>query len=184
MKLLDGLAFIGLQLPGSKRWAALRSAWTHPGDADGWSASWYFDQIRKRLNPAAVVDEKTWSDLEFPRFFKAIDTTISLIGRQYLFAQLRIYEYEKAELDERHHGYDILQGNRELRENIQLALGPLELDSTAYIADLLIGPEPKRVPHGQLVLPWMLLTIVAVGSALVHLIPLCWVAEKSVLFSI
>ena len=150
----------------------MRSAWTHPGDADGWSAGWYFDQIRKRLNPAAVVDEKTWSDLEFPRFFKDIDTTASLIGRQYLFAQLRIYEYEKAKLDERHHGYDILQGNRELRENIQLALGPLELDSAAYIADLLIGPEPKRVPHGQLVLPWMLLTIVAVGSALAHLIPL------------
>ena len=122
MKLLDGLAFIGLQLPGSKRRAALRSAWAHPGEADGWCASWYFDQIRKRLNPAAVVDEKTWSDLEFPRFFKAIDTTISLIGRQYLFAQLRIYEYDKAELDERHHGYDILQGNRELREYIQLAL--------------------------------------------------------------
>src|ERR1700720_844527 len=81
MKLLDGLAFIGLQLPRSKQRAALRSAWTHPGDADGWSASWYFDQIRNRLNPAAVVDEKTWSDLEFPSFFKAIDTTISLIGR-------------------------------------------------------------------------------------------------------
>ena len=112
MKLLDGLAFIGLRLPGSKRRAQLRSAWTHPGDADGWSASWYFDQIRKRLNPAAVVDEKTWSDLEFPRFFKEIDTTVSLIGRQYLFAQLRIYEYEKVELDECHHGYEILQGNR------------------------------------------------------------------------
>ena len=95
MKLLDGLfAFAGMLLPGSKRRAALRSAWTHPGDADGWSASWYFDQIRKRLNPAAVVDETTWSDLEFPRFFKAIDTTVSLIGRQYLFAQLRIYFQE------------------------------------------------------------------------------------------
>src|SRR6202046_2956760 len=171
MKLLDGLAFIGLRLPGSKRRAQLRSAWTHPGDADGWSASWYFDQIRKRLNPAAVVDEKTWSDLEFPRFFKEIDTTVSLIGRQYLFAQLRIYEYEKAKLDERHHGCEILQGNRELREHIQLALRPLELDSAAYIADLLIGPEPNRVPHGQLVLPWMMLTLVAVGSALAHLIP-------------
>jgi hypothetical protein len=172
MKLLDWLEFIGFRLPGSKRRAALRSAWTRPGDADGWGSSWYFDQIRKRVNPAAVVDEKTWSDLEFPRFFKAIDTTISLIGRQYLFAQLRIYEYEKAELDDRHHTYEVLQGNRELRENIQLALRPLELDSAAYIADLLIGPEPKRVPHGQLVLPWMLLTLVAVGSALAHLIPL------------
>jgi hypothetical protein len=88
MKLLDALAFIGLQLPGLKRRAALRSAWTHPGDADGWSASWYFDQIRKRLNPAAVVDEKTWSDLEFPRFFKAIDSTISLIGRAISFRSI------------------------------------------------------------------------------------------------
>src|ERR1700721_4154230 len=134
MKLLDGLAFIGLRLPGTQRRAELRSAWCHPGEGDGWSASWYFDQIRKRLNPAAVVDEKTWSDLEFPRFFKAIDTTISLIGRQYLFAQLRIYEYEKAKLDEGHNGYNIFQANRGLGKNIQLALGPLELDSAAYIA--------------------------------------------------
>jgi MutS domain V len=182
MKLLDGLfAFAGMLIPGSKRRAALRSGWTHPGDADGWSASWYFDLLRKRLDPAAVVDEKTWSDLEFPRFFKAIDTTVSLIGRQYLFAQLRIYEYEKAELDDRHHTYEVLQGNRELRENIQLALRPLELDSAAYIADLLIGPEPKRVPHARLVLPWMLLTLVAVGAALAHLIPL-WIC--AVLFAI
>jgi hypothetical protein len=74
-------------------------------------------------------------------------------------------------LDDRHHTYEVLQGNRELGERIQLALRPLELDSSAYIADLLIGPEPKRVPHGQLVLPWTLLTLVAVGSALAHLIP-------------
>src|ERR1035438_816062 len=101
MKLLDGLfAFAGMLLPGSKRRGALRSGWAPPRDARAGRASWYFDLLRKRLNPAAVVDEKTWSDLEFPRFFKAIDTTISLIGRQYLFAQLRIYEYEKAKLDE------------------------------------------------------------------------------------
>jgi DNA mismatch repair ATPase MutS len=121
-----------------------------------------------------VVDDKTWSDLEFPGFFTAIDTTVTPIGRQYLFAQLRVYEYDRAELDDRYRDYDVLRANRELRERVQLALKPLEGDSAAYIADLLMGSEPERVPHRHFVLPWMLLTIAAVGAALAHLIPL-WI---------
>jgi len=40
-----------------------------------------------------------------------------------------------------YHGYEVLRSNRELRERIQLALKPLEGDSAAFIADLLIRPR-------------------------------------------
>jgi len=175
MKLHEGLvAFAGMLLPGTRRLAEIRARWAAPGEGNAWGATWYFDLIRKRLNLSAVVDDKTWSDLEFPRFFTLIDTTVTHIGRQYLFAQLRVHEYDTAELDERYHNYEFLRANRELRERIQLALKPLEADSAAYIADLLMGSEPERVPYRQFVLPWALLTVAAVGAALAHLIPL-WV---------
>ena len=173
MKLHEGLvAFAGMLLPGAKRLVELRARWAAPGDGTAWSASWYFDLLRKRLSPSAVVDDKTWLDLEFPRFFTAIDTAVTPIGRQYLFAQLRVYDYDRAALDDRYRGYDVLRTNRELRERIQLALKPLEGDSAAFIADLLMGSEPESVPYGHFVLPWTLLTVLAVGAAIAHLIPL------------
>jgi predicted ATPase len=166
------IGFAGAFFPALLRRVRLRACWAQPGEASGWGASWYFDLLRERLSAAAAVDEKTWSDLELPRFFTAIDTTISLVGRQYLFAQLRVYEYDKAELDERHHAGCVLQSDQQLREHIQLALRPLAADPSAFIADLLLGPEPQRVPYGQLLLPWTGLSIVIVAAALAQVIPI------------
>ncbi len=165
------LAVLGMVVPGLNRRADLRARWGKPGDGNAFAASWYFDLIRKRLSPAAVVDDKTWSDLEFPRFFTILDTTLTPIGRQCLFAQLRTYEYDRNELDHRYEAYRVLGANRKLRERIQLVMKPLEADTTAYIADLLLGPEPERVPHSGLVIPCMLLGILAVIGAIAHLAP-------------
>jgi hypothetical protein len=161
----------GTFFPSLKWRQEIRSRWGKRGEGNAARASWYFDLRRKQLDPAAVVDDKTWSDLEFPSFFTAIDTTVSPIGRQYLFAQLRVYEYEKSELDRRFGTYEILQSNPRLRENIQVALKPLEVDAASYIADLLLGAEPARVPYQRLLLPWMLISSGGVGAAIAHLIP-------------
>jgi predicted ATPase len=59
-----------------------------------------------------------------------------------------------------------------LREHIQLALRPLAADPSAFIADLLLGPEPQQVAHGQLLLPWTLLSLVTVAAALAQVIPI------------
>ncbi len=170
--LKEHIAFLQTFFPWLTRRARLRAQWGSPGDGNAFRASWYFELIRKNLSRAAVVDDKTWSDLEFPRFYTALDTTITPIGRQYLFAQLRTYEYQKEVQDQRYHSYAVLAANRELRERIQLALKPLEIDSAAHIADLLLGPEPERVPRSGLVLPCMLLAIAAVMGAIAHLAPL------------
>jgi hypothetical protein len=168
-KLIAGL---GTVLPGLNRRADLRARWGKLGDGDAFGASWYFDLVRMPLRRADVVDDKTWVDLEFPRFFTILDTTLTPIGRQCLFAQLRTYEYEKDALDQRYDAYRVFGANRKLRERIQLILKPLEDDSAAYIADLLLGPEPQRVPHSGLVVPCMLLAILAVIAAITHLAPI------------
>ncbi|MGC1458563.1 MAG: hypothetical protein WA825_09825 [Steroidobacteraceae bacterium] len=118
-----------------------------------------------------MADDKTWSDLEFPKFFTTIDTTITPIGRQFLFHQLRTYNFDKEEVERRHRAYELLGSDRELREDIQLALKALELDSVAYIADLLLGPEPERIPMQHLVVPGMILAIIAIPVAIAHLAP-------------
>ncbi len=118
------------------------------------------------------MDDKTWSDLEFPRFFTALDTTITPIGRQYLFAQLRTYEYDQDVLHRRYREYEILEADRELRERIQLALKPLEIDSAANIADLLLNPQLEGVPHSGLCAPLIVLALGAFICAVIHVLPL------------
>jgi hypothetical protein len=167
-KLHTLLAFF---FPWLKRREALRARWGLPGEGNAAGASWYFDLTRKLAGRAAVVDDKTWSDLEFPKIFHAIDTTLTPVGRQYLFAQLRTYEFDQEELNRRYHLYERLQANQRLRENVQLALKPMRVDSAAHLADLFLGPEPERVPYHGLVLPCMLLAIAAVPIAAAHLLP-------------
>ena len=161
----------GTFVPSLKWRQEIRARWGRPGENNPARAGWYFDLRRKQLDPSAVVDDKTWSDLEFPRFFTAIDTTISPIGRQYLFDQLRVYEYGKSELNRRFRTYEMLQSDPQLREDIQVALMPLAVDGVAYIADLLLGPQPAEVPYARLLLPWTLLTVGGIVAAIAHLIP-------------
>jgi hypothetical protein len=167
----DLTAFAATLFPWLNRRAELRARWGLPGADNGFRASRYFDLTRKLSERAAVVDDKTWSDLEFPKYFTTLDTTVTSIGRQYLFEQLRKYEFDQEELDRRYRAYQVLGANPELREDIQLALKPLEIDSAAYIADLLWGPEPEKIPLQHLVLPCMLLAIIAIPVAIMHLAP-------------
>jgi len=39
-----------------------------------------------------TVDDRTWDDLEMDQVFARIDRTVSVVGRQYLHAVLRIYK--------------------------------------------------------------------------------------------
>jgi hypothetical protein len=165
------ISFAATFFPSIKWRSQLRARWGKPGGGNASRASWYFDLRRKQLDPAAVVDDKTWADLEFPSFFTAIDTTITPIGRQCLFDQLRVYEYESSELDRRFRTYGILQSNPALREDIQVALKPLEVDAASYIADFLLGAEPARVPYQRLLPLWTLICVGGVVAAIAHLIP-------------
>ena len=46
----------------------------------------------RQPHEANTVDNRTWADLEMEEIFARIDRTTSVIGRQYLYALLRIYD--------------------------------------------------------------------------------------------
>jgi MutS domain V len=172
MGLRSSLISIAAMFVPSIKWRQeIRARWGKSGKGNAARASWYFDLHRKQLDPAAVVDDKTWSDLEFPSFFTAIDTTISPLGRQYLFDLLRVYEYRTSELHRRFRTYEILQSDPQLREDIQVALMPLAVDGVSFVADLLLGVEPANVPYRRLLVPWTLITVGGIVAAIAHLIP-------------
>src|SRR5579862_3800655 len=78
-------------LPRSRRLARLRKLWGAVGDADSWLASRFFD-----LCPgggAGAVDDRTWGDLELPAVFRQLDTTVTRLGSQCLYRQLRTYDF-------------------------------------------------------------------------------------------
>ena len=97
---------------------------------------------------AETVDDRTWSDLEMEEVFARIDRTTSVIGRQYLYAALRIYKNDNSDLEkkESHALYSLFRTDRNLREKIQRALYPLHRRDSAYLTTLLyedLPPKPK-----------------------------------------
>ena len=170
---LSSLAFV--VVPRLKNRAKLRATWGQILDPDDWLASRSFDLSRTESR-ADWVDDRTWRDLEFPRIFSDLNTTITPIGRQYLYKQLRKYEYSAEILSRRTQAYEVLRADDPLRETLQLALKPLESDSTAYIADALLGAAPKKPKRHKLIYAWGLCSLIALISTLVLSLPLWIVA--------
>jgi hypothetical protein len=166
---LSSLAFV--VVPRLKNRAKLRATWGRVLDPDDWLASRSFDLLRTESR-ADWVDDRTWRDLEFPRIFSDLNTTITPIGRQCLYKQLRKYEYSGEIHSQRTQAYEVLRADNLLRENLQLALKYLESDSTAYIADALLGPPPEKPKRHKLINAWGLCSLIALISTVLFSLPL------------
>ena len=139
--------------PKRKLLKELRARWGAQGDKSGFLASRYFELTRDG-SPVAQVDDKTWADLEFPEIFARMDTTVTPVGSQMLFAQLRRYVDDTGTPARRYASYTELARNTRLREHIQLRLAPLKDDSNADIAELLFADRPERPNHDALIKTW------------------------------
>lgn len=87
--------------PRRKLLKDLRARWGARGDKSGFLASRYFELTRGE-SLTAQVDDKTWADLEFPEIFARMDTAVTPVGSQVLFAQLRRYVDDSGVLAQRH----------------------------------------------------------------------------------
>lgn len=145
--------------PKRKLLAQLRARWGMPGSKDGFLASRYFELVRQ-APPDSWVDEKTWKDLEFPEIFSRMDTTVTPIGSQVLFARLRKYIEDPDMLARRYSLYGELATDANLRETLQLRLSRLEDGSNAELADFLFGDRADRPAHRFRILGWGLLSAV------------------------
>jgi hypothetical protein len=93
-----------------------------------------------------TVDDRTWSDLEMEELFARMDRTTSVIGRQYLYATLRIYDNGSSDPEKlrRTALYSLFRTDADFREKIQRALYPLRRDSSAYLTTLLYEELPSK----------------------------------------
>ena len=166
-RLLDAL------WPERKTLASLRSAWGSLGDKRAWLESDYFDLVRRRPD-RVLVDDRTWLDLEYPRIFGDMDTTITPIGSQLLFHQLRRYPGSGEEPRALYETCEILRSNAPLRERIQLRLKPLEDDGFANIAGFLLDNPPEKMRHRGLIALWGLASLVVLSGVIAQGWPL-WI---------
>jgi hypothetical protein len=163
---------------------AFRSTWGQVGSKDGWLVSRYFDLTRQH-SPASCVDDKTWRDLEFPKIFADMDTTVTPLGGQVLFRRLRTYVTSSDALSERYSVYETLRTDKRLREEIQLRLTPLRADSNADIADYIFGQPPEKPGYHVLIKLWSLLSVLSlVAVPVLSVTPLLWLAIVAINYGV
>lgn len=171
MRFPDLRAIARFASPGARKREKFRKCWGRVGNADGWLSSALFD-LRRNGN-SSVLDDKTWRDLELSPLFRQLDTTVTKPGSQYLYNQLRTFEFNSGIQTERYATYLTLARDARLREALQLALSSLEVDYAAYIAEVLFGPPPFHLRHPRLLYTW---TMCCLGAlALVVPLGMWWI---------
>jgi hypothetical protein len=156
--------------PRRKAMKELRAQWGEPGSGAGVLASEYFDLLRDR-EASRCVDDKTYLDLEIATLFSRLDTTVTPVGSQVLYRQLRRYD-EPEELAEKYALYAKLQSGTALREELQRKVLRLKHETNADIAGFIFGGLPPTVKYQAWLRVWSLLSI----AMLVAVIFLSWPA--------
>lgn len=150
-------------LPRRKLLKKMRSQWGCPSEKDSFMASRYFDLMHS-TSDGTWVDDKTWNDLEFQEIFYRMDTTVTPVGSQVLFAQLRRYVPDVGALAYRYSTYMRLAKDAVLREALQLRLAKLSDDNNADLADVLFGEPLDESPNRAFIWTWSLLSLVLLIS--------------------
>jgi len=158
-------AALELISPYRRTLKALRARWGRICEKDAWLASRYFE-LTHALEPERCVDDRTWGDLEFPRIFAILDTTVTPLGSQALYRQLRSYPEHPDATAVGYRTAVLLRSGQLLREAIQLRLASLRADSYARLADTLFGAAPRRLPMSALIVVWSILcALLLLGAA-------------------
>ena len=108
-----------------------------------------------------IVDNKTWSDLDFDRIFSKMDRTLSPIGQQYLYHLLHKYEQSEAVLKKRFQSISLLKNNPLVRETIQTELLNLHDNKNYFISSLITGELPARNKYFYLLILSAVLTLLS-----------------------
>jgi hypothetical protein len=147
------------------RLAALRAAWGKPvaRERDMMLIATLHD-LKEGAGP--TVDELTWRDLALDDVFAAVDRTMGMPGRQWLYHQMRTYEDRDEVLAERARQYEVLRGASGFREEAQRILAALDGPSAFYLAPLLHSQLPDRPWFTPLLWLCSLAGIVTVGGAI------------------
>lgn len=96
------------------------------------------------LENSYKVDLDTWNDLDLNKIFKLLNRTRTPAGGQYLLDVLRHPLLSKEQLEERKNFIQIFSTQKELREQVLMALWGLEHDDSKYLPYSLWRPLPEK----------------------------------------
>jgi hypothetical protein len=149
----------------------IRAAWSRPGRKDGWRADRYF-HLTQGNDGCTSVDDRTWADLEFPRIFALLDSTLTHLGSQCLYRQLRRFPADAQQSEDFFHASEVLGGAPALRERIQMTLATLDADSGAMVIDYLLDPPVEHLSYPRLTVVWSILCVGLLAGMSMSLVPL------------
>ncbi|WP_394001967.1 hypothetical protein ACF3M1_14975 [Luteimonas sp. WGS1318] len=156
-------AFLDALFPKRRVLRALREKWGAPGDREHTAASNYF-AFTRAASPDDVVDDQTWTDLEFPRLFAEVDSTDTPLGSQYLYRQLRSWGASPEALAAHYASCRTLQRDAALRETIQLRLAGLDTLGSTQLARFIFGTPPDIGRLHRLLPAWSLVCIATLAA--------------------
>jgi MutS domain V len=136
-------------------------------------ASNFFELTRGRIGHK-TVDDQTWDDLEFPEIFTELDTTVTPVGSQFLYKQMRTYNLDQNNLKKLHQVYERLRVDGVLREALQLKLAPLGKDEYECIAESVYGDYLRTPRHAALIPYWGLASVLVLLAVIFWSWPL-WI---------
>lgn len=146
------------RLSPRRRWLAKwRAQWGQPGAKERFNRAGYHDLLPAPAR-AGDVDAQTWADLEFPAILDRMDTTVTPLGSQLLYALLH-HPVDPATHAARYAEYKAIAGDAALRETLQWRLQPLADDANTYLADLLLGERDEAGMPSHGVTLWSLVCV-------------------------
>jgi hypothetical protein len=107
-----------------------------------------------------VVDDATWTDLDLDATFASLDRTVSHIGRQYFYHQLRTPTFDEGSLARQETMIHRFATQPAWSAKTRSLLQALAVPQAAHVVALLYGDLPQR-PRG-----WWLFPVVTVLSLL------------------
>jgi hypothetical protein len=171
----------------NKQRRILRDRWLNPEKWDGdiLSIRILFELTLPSSNHA-IVDDKTWADLDMDAVFQDIDTTIASVGQQYLYRKLRLLETSSSGLEEDFKITALFQQHPNTREELQLHLKMLKQGDAKSVTKALFETFPIVSFPKLVIISWSLLSLATIffafklGGGFLFLILLIAVANFSI----
>ena len=117
-----------------------------------------FDLTRPSSDQA-VVDDRTWHDLDMDMVFRKVDTTITSVGQQFLYRKLRLPQDTNDSLEDDFKVATLLKEDREIREALQLNLSMLKQGDAKLVSKALFDSIPAFTFPKLIIFLWSLLSL-------------------------
>ncbi|NLY11461.1 MAG: hypothetical protein GX020_07250 [Firmicutes bacterium] len=104
----------------------------------------YFDL--SKVEDGFRLDDRTWQDLNMDEVYARVDRTLTYPGSQKLYVMLRNLLFSQKKLQERNRLISLFQEQKEIREQVQIALGKFGNDFGWAIPSLLWEDKALKKP--------------------------------------